>query len=112
MDRETDESCVQWISPVMVDMTGIYLVIWRIRQSGANLALACDEPFGGRQFGQATWPACVEFVGADTDFGTEAKLAAVVEAGRGVEHHGRAVNFVHKLLGGLNIPRDNHFGVP
>src|SRR5689334_20794792 len=53
----------------------------------------------------------MEFVGADADFRAEAKLAAVVESGAGVDHYGRAIDAGGKLAGSFVVGRDDRIGV-
>ena len=60
---------------------------------------------------QAAGAAGVELVGADADLGAQAELAAVVEAGAGVDHHGGAVDLVDELLSGREIGGHDRIGV-
>ena len=53
----------------------------------------------------------MEFVGADADFRPHAELAAVVEPGAGVDHHGRAIDAVGELLGRRQVAGDDGVGV-
>ena len=53
----------------------------------------------------------MDLVGADADFGAQAELAAVVEAGAGVDHHGGAVDLGDEPLGGGEVGRDDRLGV-
>ncbi len=50
-------------------------------------------------------------VGADSDFGTQAELAAIVEARAGIDHHGRRIDFVLKPDGRFETFCDNRIGV-
>ena len=47
----------------------------------------------------------MEFLGADSDFGTVAEFEAVGEAGGGVDVDHRCVDFVQEFLGVVTVPR-------
>ena len=79
--------------------------------SNPHVPLADDDPLGAGQLAQAAGAAGVDLVGADADLGAEAELAAVVEAGAGVDHHGRAVDLGDESLGGREIAGDDRLGV-
>ncbi len=53
----------------------------------------------------------MDLVGADADLGAQAELAAVVEAGAGVDHDGRAVDLGDEPLGGREVAGDDGLGV-
>ena len=63
------------------------------------------------ELAEAAGAAGVELVGADADLGAEAELAAVVEAGAGVDHHGRAVDLGHELARRGQVGGDDRLGV-
>ena len=53
----------------------------------------------------------MEFLGADSDFGTVAEFEAVGEAGGGVDVDHRCVDFVQEFLGVGVVVGDDCFGV-
>ena len=63
------------------------------------------------QLAEAAGAAGVELVGADADLGAQAELAAVVETGAGVDHHGRAVDLGDEPLGRGEVGGDDRLGV-
>src|SRR5439155_26929529 len=53
----------------------------------------------------------VEPGGGDADLGTQPELAAIGEAGRGVDHHRGRVDLVDEAVGRLGIAGDDGFSV-
>ena len=47
----------------------------------------------------------------DANLGAESELSAIIEARRGIDHHGRRVDPVDKLSGSSIIRRNDRFGV-
>src|SRR5262249_17563924 len=76
-----------------------------------NLSVAVDDPLGAGQLAEAGGASGVELVGADADLGAEAELAAVVEPGAGVDHHGRAVPLGHEPPRGGQVAGHDRVGV-
>ena len=56
--------------------------------SGANVTVADDNVFQGRQAFQSHRAARVQLVGTDTDLGTQAVLETVGKTTRGIDHYG------------------------
>jgi hypothetical protein len=67
------------------------------------LSRPIDEVLVAAQLREAHGAAGVEFVGGDADLGSEAELAAVVEAGAGVVEDDGAVHLVLEAGGGAII---------
>lgn len=67
--------------------------------SAPNQIITVTDPLVGGQCVQAHWAAGVQFLGADGHFCAQAKLAAVGEAGAGVDVHRAGVHRTHKVLG-------------
>ena len=76
-----------------------------------DMTVADDDPLGARQLAQPTRTSCVELVGADPDLGTQAKLTAVVEAGTGIDHHGRAIDQGDESSSGKWVFRNGDFAL-
>ena len=62
-----------------------------------HLAVANSEPLVAGQFLQAHRAARADLVGADTDLGAHAELAAIGEAGRGVPIDGGGIHLAEEL---------------
>ena len=77
----------------------------------SDVAVAIANPFVGGEFFQPHGTACVEFLGADGDFCAQAELAAIVEAGRGVNEYGRRTEGIDKTVGVLPVVGEDAFGV-
>ncbi len=65
----------------------------------SNLAIAKYHVLVTGQFFQSARAAGVELIGADADFGPQAKFAAVVETCARIDHDRRAVNALSELSG-------------
>ncbi len=61
----------------------------------------------GGELAQAHRAPGVELLGRDADLGAEAELAAVDEAGRGVDHHGGGVHLGGEPAGRPDVPGDD-----
>src|SRR5438046_1958023 len=79
--------------------------------SDASLSVAVNDPLGAGQLAQSAGTAGVILVGADANLGAEAKLAAVVEPGAGVDNHGRAIDLSDESAGGGEVACENGLGV-
>ena len=64
----------------------------------ADLARAIDKVFVTAKFCQAHGTTGVELVGADADFGSETKFAAVIETRAGIVHDHGAIDFMLETL--------------
>ena len=64
-----------------------------------QMPVAADDVLVGGQVGGAHGAAGVELVGADADLGAQAVLAAVGEAGRGVDHHAGGIDGGDEAVG-------------
>ena len=76
-----------------------------------DLPIAVDDPLGGGQLSEAAGASGVVFVGADADLGTETELAAIVEAGAGVDDHGRGVDLGDEPAGVGEALGHDHLGM-
>src|SRR4051794_34573559 len=75
------------------------------------VTVAGDDPLVGGQVVGAHRPAGVEFVGADADLGAQAVLAAVGEAGAGVDDDRGAVDAGGEALDGAGVGAEDRVGV-
>ena len=82
------------------------------RRSPPHLPVAVDDVLHARQLAQPHRAAGVQLLGGDADLGPEAELAAVDEAGRGVDEHGGGVDLATEALGGAQVAGDDGLGVP
>src|SRR5581483_2323156 len=80
------------------------------RTSISYLAAALDEILVDRQFAQPHWAARMETVGRDPGFGTEAELAAVGEARRGVDVNRGRIDLALEARGGILVGGDDRVG--
>src|SRR6516162_476130 len=76
-------------------------------KSGAKLPVAEPQPFVAGQFFKAHRATRTDFVSANADFSSHAKLGAVSEPRRGVPIHRGGVYFVKKLASGEFVARDD-----
>ena len=61
--------------------------------SGSDLAIAAYDEFVAGEFAEAAGAAGVEAVGADADFGTHSKFAAVIEPRTGIDYDCGRIHF-------------------
>src|SRR5437667_1106784 len=81
------------------------------RSSPPCLAFSQYYELGGGELLCAHRAVGVEPGGGDADLGTQPELAAVGEAGRGVDHHRGRVDLVDEAVGRLGIAGDDGFSV-
>src|SRR3954471_4016199 len=77
----------------------------------ADLTLADHHVLGGGQVIEADRPARMQAIRRDADLGAHAVLAAVGEAGRRVDVHGRGVHLAGEPLGGGLVLGDDRLGM-
>lgn len=77
----------------------------------ADLAGAGDDVFVAGEFPKTAGSAGVKLVGADSDFSTEAELAAIVEASASVNHDGSGIDGGREPTRVLEISRHDPVGV-
>src|ERR1044071_2985310 len=75
------------------------------------LTVAEYDKFGRRQFFQTHRAESVDLARADADLGAKTEFAAVVEAGRSIDHHRRRIYPLDEFPGFLVAARDDAFGV-
>src|SRR4030095_10217095 len=63
----------------------------------SHLSVAENDEFGRRHLFEARGTECVNLARADADLGAQAELAAIIEARRGVDDHGRRINPIAEL---------------
>src|SRR5258707_8750991 len=77
----------------------------------ADFAVAEDDVFLRRQTLEPDRTARVQLVGRDADFGAQAVLVAVGEAGGSVDDHRARIHFAQETLGARLVAGDDGVGV-
>src|SRR5512135_381253 len=81
---------------VAIDMETELDIAIVVARSAADLARPEHDPLATGQSFEADGAAGVKLVGRDADFGAEAVLEAVGEAGRGIDHHRARVDLAQE----------------
>ena len=77
----------------------------------SDLSRSVDDVFVAAELGEPHGAPGVEAVGADTDFGSEAKFETIVEAGASIPKYSRAIDGGLEAGGGVGIGRNDGFAV-